>query len=121
MAEKSKSNKIKNLGAKAEEWKWKKGETGNPNGRPNGQRNYATLYREALIKLATINGKEPEELEVEMLSNAIARARSGDYKFYKDVIDRIFGTAIIKTELTVEVDQESKEKSKKAVSEYLKK
>jgi hypothetical protein len=78
----------------------KGGKSPNPNGRPNGQRNYATLYREALMKLAELNGKEPDELEVEMLSNAIKKARAGDYKFYKDVLDRIHGTALNKTDIT---------------------
>lgn len=72
---------------------FKEGKSGNPNGRPLGQRNYATIYREALIKLATINNKTPEELETEILSNALLSARKGDYRFYKDLLDRLHGTA----------------------------
>lgn len=78
----------------------KKGETANPNGRPLGQRNYATIYREALIKLATLNDKSPEELENEILSSGILNARKGDYRFYKDILDRLHGTPVQKTELT---------------------
>lgn len=79
----------------------KKGETANPNGRPLGQKNYATLYREALIKLAKLNDKEPEELELEILSKGIMNARSGDYRFYKDVLDRIHGQATQNSEVNV--------------------
>lgn len=78
-----------------------KGESGNPNGRPLGQKNYATLYREALIKLAKLNDKEPEELELEILSKGIMNARSGDYRFYKDVLDRIHGQATQNSEVNV--------------------
>lgn len=72
---------------------YKKGTSGNPNGRPLGQKNYATLYREALVKLAKLNNKKPDELELEMISKGILNARAGDYKFYKDVLDRLLGTA----------------------------
>lgn len=72
------------------------GKSGNPNGRPLGQKNYSTLYREALIKLAKLNDKEPEELELEMISKGILSARAGDYRFYKDVLDRLLGTAVQK-------------------------
>ena len=70
---------------------WKKGESGNPNGRPLGQRNYATIYREALIKLAEMNGMEPEQMETDILLKGLASARKGDYRFWKDVHDRLHG------------------------------
>lgn len=71
----------------------KKGERLNPNGRPNGQKNYATLYKEALIKLGQLNNKTPDELELELISSGFTNARKGDYRFYKDVLDRIHGQA----------------------------
>jgi len=73
--------------------KFRKGQSGNPKGRPVGQKNYATLYRDALIKLAKLNNKKPDELELEMISKGILSARAGDYRFYKDVLDRLLGTA----------------------------
>lgn len=79
---------------------FKKGESGNPNGRPKGQRDYATIYREALIKLATLNDKTEEEIENEILSNALLSARKGDYRFYKDLLDRLYGTPVNRNELT---------------------
>lgn len=78
----------------------KPGETRNPNGRPLGQKNYSTLYKEALIKLAKLNDKEPEELELEILSKGIMNARAGDYRFYKDLLDRLHGTAVNNTNLS---------------------
>lgn len=79
---------------------FKKGESGNPNGRPLGQKNYATLYREALVKLAELNHKSPEELETEIISKGLLSARAGDYRFYKDVLDRLLGTAVQKIDHT---------------------
>lgn len=78
----------------------KPGETHNPNGRPKGQRNYATIYREALIKLGELNNKTPEELETELIASGFAQAKK-DYRFYKDVLDRIHGQATNKTEVEV--------------------
>lgn len=77
----------------------KKGERLNPNGRPLGQKNYATLYREALIKLGQLNNIEPDQIELEMIANGLASARKGDFRFYKDVLDRLHGTPVNKTEL----------------------
>ena len=72
-------------------------------GRPPGQRNYATIYRDALIKLAMLNGKTPEELEGEIVSAGIMLARKGDYRYYKDALDRLHGTATIKNESIINV------------------
>lgn len=84
---------------------WKAGDPSpNPEGRPKGQRNYATIYREALIKLATLNGKTAEELENELIASGFAQAKK-DYRFYKDVLDRIHGTAIARTDITSKGDK----------------
>jgi len=72
---------------------FKKGESGNPDGRPKGQRNYKTIYREALIKLGELKGKTPDELEEALLSKAITKGLKGDFAFYKDVMDRIHNKA----------------------------
>jgi len=68
----------------------KKGENGGAH-RPKGQKNYSTLRKEAIIKVAKKNGKTPQEIEVLLHANAISRALKGDYRFYKDDIDRIHG------------------------------
>ena len=92
-------------------------ESGNPDGRPLGQRNYATIYREALIKLAKLNEKSPEALEEEIISSGILNARKGNYQFYKDVLDRLHGTALqkseVKNEITINLSDKEKDKLKK--------
>lgn len=79
---------------------FKPGESGNPAGRPKGQRDYATIYKEALIKLGEINGKTPEELETELLASGFAQAKK-DYRFYKDIQDRLHGQATQKSETSI--------------------
>jgi hypothetical protein len=79
---------------------FEKGESGNPNGRPLGQRNYATIYREALIKIASTNNKTPEEIEEMMHQVGLNKALKGDYAFYRDVMDRLHGKPLNKTDVT---------------------
>jgi hypothetical protein len=71
----------------------KPGETHNPNGRPKGQRNYATIYREALKKIAIANEKTPEELEEMLEETGLKQALKGNFHFWKDIRDRIHGKA----------------------------
>jgi len=71
----------------------KPGETHNPNGRPKGQRNYATIYREALIKLGQEKDMTPDEIEELIEKTGLNKALAGDYKFFQDVRDRIHGKA----------------------------
>ena len=77
----------------------KKGERLNPNGRPLGQKNYATIYKEALIKLAKVKNITPDQLEADLVLKGILLARGGDYRFYKDVMDRIHGTAVQRSDI----------------------
>lgn len=82
---------------------WKKGDPSpNPSGRPAGQRNYATIYREALQKLAAAKNVTPEELEDLIEQTGLGKALDGDYKFFQDIRDRIHGKPKQAVELTGE-------------------
>jgi hypothetical protein len=72
----------------------KPGETANPNGRPKGRRNFSTIFYDALENLAKKNNMEPDQLETEIVEKALLSARKGDARFYKDLMDRVHGTAI---------------------------
>lgn len=61
--------------------------------RPKGQRNYATLRTLAIIEIGKANGKTPEEIEVMLHQKGVAEALKGDFRFYKDVLDRVHGQA----------------------------
>lgn len=71
---------------------FKPGQSGNPNGRPFGKKNYATLYKEALIKIAESEGIDPADLEIELVSKAVLSGRKGDFRFHKDTMDRLLGS-----------------------------
>lgn len=79
---------------------FKKGENGGSNGRPKGQKNYETLRREAIIAIGKAEGKTPEEIEIMLHQKGIRQALKGDFRFYKDDLDRIHGQSVQKTELT---------------------
>ena len=70
---------------------WKEGESGNPKGRQKGQRNYATIYREAMKKIAEKQNITPEELEEILVQSGLAKALKGDFSFYRDTMDRLHG------------------------------
>ena len=72
----------------------------NPQGRPLGSENFKTIFEKALKHLADANNKDPDVLYTEIVSNAIKSARGGDYRFYKDMLDRIYGTPTNKTDIT---------------------
>lgn len=87
-------------------------------GRPKGQRNYKTIYRDALIKIAKATGKNPDEFEDDIVQMALAKARKGDSVFYKDIMDRLHGkptqTIDSRNELIL-IDSNKKEEINKAL------
>ncbi len=64
----------------------------NRKGKAKGQRDYATIYREALIKLGKETGMSPQKIEDDIIANGARLAKKGDYRFYKDMLDRLHGT-----------------------------
>ena len=77
--------------------------TGGP-GRPPGQRNYATIYREALLKIAEANDKTPEEIENMLEEVGLRQGLKGNFQFWKDVRDRIHGQAKGSVEVSGSLD-----------------
>ena len=76
---------------------FKKGQSGNPNGRPNGSLNRSTIAKKWLEVLSQ---EELEDGEVKWLSNEesmtlalIRKARNGDVNAYKALMDSAYGTA----------------------------
>jgi len=83
---------------------WKKGDPSpNPSGRPNGQRNYATIYYEAIKKIGETRGMTPEEIEEEIERAGLIKALKGDFAFQKDIKDRIHGKPVIPVEQSGEI------------------
>lgn len=65
--------------------------TPNPNGRPKGALSFSTKFYKALEKFAEQNGKTLEQEEEEMLIEGFKRAKKGDYRFFQDLNDRVYG------------------------------
>jgi hypothetical protein len=101
---------------------WQTGESGNPNGRPRGVRNFKTIFEEAAKEVAEALrlGKKPDAVKVELVKRGIREGLSGKYPFYKDLMDRLFGetTQRIKHEGAIEIEQKPlTEEEKKEVKE----
>lgn len=82
-----------------------KGVSGNPNGRPRGRRNFDTLFREAVTKIAEAEGTTLAELEDELLRVGYDKAKEGDYRFWQDIFDRLHGKPVsINQNMNVNLD-----------------
>ena len=78
---------------------FEKGESGNPNGRPKGSRNRATIVRQWLeINRETINPltgkKEKMEIQDEMVLKQIEKSLEGDTAAFKELMDSAHGKAV---------------------------
>lgn len=73
---------------------------GNPGGgRPKGAKSFETDFNEAVKEIAELNKITPSEARKILFKVAFSEARKGNYNFYKDTIDRIYGKALDKGEL----------------------
>ena len=92
-------------------------------GRPKGQRNYSTIYKEALMKIAEAKDLTPEQLETQLEEVGLMKALEGDHKFWVDIRDRIHGKAVTRSEnLNINKDmdklpEEDKERLSKLLNE----
>ena len=80
---------------------WKKGDPSpNPNGRPKGRKNFATIYREAIEKIAASKDITADEFEIQLVQQAITKGFNGDRSFYSDTMDRVHGRATQQLDMT---------------------
>lgn len=78
----------------------KKGVVLNPFGRPKGSEDFKTKWFRAIEKIADQNNMTADEIEQQLLLVGYKKAKEGDYQFYRDVFDRIYGKPVQKQELT---------------------
>ena len=96
----------------------------NPNGRPQGSLDFKTKFEIFLDKLAKQNNMSPQEIDEQLFAVAYKKAKEGDYQFWKDVHDRVYGKPIQRSELTGKdggaiIVKEDKEKIEKALDSIL--
>jgi len=65
----------------------------NLEGRPLGSRDFATDFDEAVEEIAKENNMTRSQARKLLLKVAYKNAKDGNYSFYKDIHDRIYGTA----------------------------
>ena len=72
----------------------------NLEGRPIGSKDFSTDFDEAVEEIAKEEGITKSQARKELLKVAYKSAKSGNYNFYKDIHDRMYGTATNKTDIT---------------------
>ncbi len=76
---------------KKQDTRFKPGQSGNPSGRPPGSLNFATKFRAFVEKVAENNEMTPEEIEEQLLAVGYKNAKAGNYNFWRDLHDRVYG------------------------------
>ena len=115
---------------------YKKGVSGNPNGRPKGSKNRATIVREIFDSISVLDSFQFNELEsrfphiknnmsIEYLMTLVQVNKAifkEDTKAYKVLMDTMYGTPIRQLDLDIrnrelEIEREKKEQDKLDISE----
>src|SRR3990167_2696050 len=73
-------------------WLYKKGQSGNLNGKPKGTKSFDTLFEEA-IKIIVKEKKIPglARPEIDLVIKAVNEGLKGNYPYFRDIMDRRFG------------------------------
>lgn len=79
--------------ARNEKGQLQKGVVLNPFGRPKGSEDFKTKWFKFIDKVAKSNNMTPEEIDEQLLAIGFKKAKEGDYNFYKDIHDRVYGRA----------------------------
>ena len=94
-----------------------KGEVRNPKGRPKGALDRKTVLRRALERIALSQDKTPEEIELLLQEAGFKHALKGQFNFYKEISDGLYGPLNKERAVTVNVNTEAS----KEVTELTKK
>jgi len=90
-------------------YEFKKGQSGNPKGRPVGSKNRSTIAKRWLETTETFKNPitgEMEELTQEDIGTLalIKKMRSGDVRAYESLMDSAFGKAVQTNDINVNKD-----------------
>lgn len=73
---------------------FKKGVSGNLEGRPKGSvsaKTFSKTFDKAINKIAQSGKIKLDDPEVELVTKGIIEALKGNYQFWKDIMDRLYG------------------------------
>jgi hypothetical protein len=84
---------------------FKPGQSGNPNGRPKGSLNFKTKWEKFVSKIAAKDNLLPEDIDEKLMLVAYKKANDGDYQFYRDIHDRVYGKPLQTTDITTKGDK----------------
>ena len=76
----------------------------NREGRPKGSNNFETDFDVAVEEIAKENGMTRSEARKLLLKVAFKQAKDGNYSFYKDIHDRIYGQPKNTNDIKFEID-----------------
>jgi hypothetical protein len=72
----------------------------NLKGRSKGTRDFATDFDEVVEEIAKEEGITKSQARKDLLKVAYKHAKTGDYNFYRDIHDRVYGKPLQPTDLT---------------------
>lgn len=72
---------------------WKKGQSGNPKGKPKGAKSFSTVFDETVKEIAKANKISKQEVWAILFKKAYSEAKDGKFDFYRDIMDRYYGKA----------------------------
>jgi hypothetical protein len=87
----------------------------NPKGKTLGSKNFSTDFDEVVEDLAKSEGKTKSEVRKDLLKIAYQLAKTGDFNFYKDIVDRYYG----KPKTSLEIDDLRVDETKEKLKELL--
>lgn len=101
---------------------FKKGESGNPKGRPEGARNRSTVLKELLATECDFTNpltfkKERAELEKQLMVALIAKGKRGDVQAIREILDTVYGKAAQPITGELDVNMPSAEELKRKFAE----
>jgi hypothetical protein len=89
----------------------------NREGRPKGSRDFATDFDEAVEEIAKDNNITKSEARKTLLKVAYKNAKEGNFNFYKDIHDRVYGTATNKVDVTTDGEKINVDPKKIAITQ----
>ena len=69
----------------------KPGTSLNPNGRPKGAENFKTKWLRFIEKIADKNNLTVDDVDEQLLAVAFKKMKEADFRYWKDVQDRVYG------------------------------